>query len=169
MDFAIIYLLVPQPGTPVYEIFKQEGLINLEPYMDPHSDEWYKISITYCNGFRTKHFTNEQLQAELSRAYRLFIIHKLITPRTYINLIRKIRSWEDLRYMLGLLHYPFNMVLAMLKGIRLSNNSIRGAHHGELHNIEKEVLTSSAMGAAAGAEPCGPNSPSQADSQTNKN
>jgi magnesium-protoporphyrin IX monomethyl ester (oxidative) cyclase len=132
MDLAIFYLLVPQPGTKVYEEMKAEGLIDLAPYMDPASPEWYKISLTYGNGFRNRHLSNEELQQILSNAYRQFIVYKLTRPRTYLNLIRKLRSWEDVLYLFHLLHYPLGMLRRMIFGQRLSNLSIRSAHHADL-------------------------------------
>lgn len=124
MDFAIIYLLTPQPGTEVYDIFKQQGLIDLDAYMDPHSDDWYKISITYCNGFKSQNFSNKELQHILSQAYKEFIIHKLFSLQTYINILRKIHSLEDLRYMFGLMAIPMRMLTRISLGKSLSNLSL---------------------------------------------
>jgi radical SAM superfamily enzyme YgiQ (UPF0313 family) len=125
MDFAIIYLLTPQPGTEVYNIFKQQGLIDLDAYIDPNSDDWYKISITYCNGFKTVLFSNEELQNILSKAYKGFLIYKLFSPQTYLNLLRKIKSMEDIVYLLRLVTIPIGMLLKIIFGKRLSNVSIR--------------------------------------------
>jgi len=125
MDFAIIYLLTPQPGTEVYAIFKQQGLIDLDAYIDPSSEYWYKISITYSNGFKNLTFSNQELQEILSRAYKEFLLYKLFSAKTYLNLIRKIRSFEDLVYMFSLMFFPLNMLSKMISGKRLSNMSIR--------------------------------------------
>jgi hypothetical protein len=123
----------------VYEEMKAEGLVDLAPFMDPASPEWYKISLTYGNGFKNRHLSNEELQQILSNAYRQFIVYKLTRPRTYLNLIRKLRSWEDVRYLFGLLHYPLGMIKRMLLGRRLSNLSIRSTHHAELHKTDPAV------------------------------
>lgn len=136
MDLAIIYLLVPQPGTKVYEEMKAEGLIDLTPYMDPASPEWHKISITYGNGFRNRYLSNEELQKILSDAYRQFIVYKIARPRTYLNLARKLKSWEDVRYLFQLLHYPMGMLRKLAAGKRLSNFSIRSTHHSDLHAVD---------------------------------
>lgn len=138
MDFAIFYLLVPQPRTEVYDILKQQGLINLDPYLDPHSNEWYKISITYSNGFKTMAFSNRQLQDILGKAYKDFLIYKLFSIQTYINIVRKTRNLEDFRYMLRLATIPFKMLLEALLGNRLSNVTIRGRFK-ELQNVEDKI------------------------------
>lgn len=135
MDYAVIYLLTPQPGTEVYRIFKEQGLIDLDRYLDPRSQEWYRISITYCNGFKNLQFSNTQLQEMLSEAYREFILHKLFSVRTYINLLRKIRSFEDLRYMMNLMVMPLRMLKGILLGKRLSNLSVRGKIEKQLEPI----------------------------------
>lgn len=125
MDFAIVYLLTPQPGTEVYDIFKKQGLIDLDAYIDPHSEDWYKISITYSNGFKTIRFSNEELQHILSGIYKQFIIYKLFSFQTYINILRKIKSIEDLVYTKNLISIPASMCIKLILGKALSNVSIR--------------------------------------------
>ncbi len=125
LDFALFYLLTPQPGTEPYKILKQQGLIDLDQYIDPFSKEWYKISITYSNGFKTVNFSNAQLQGIVSQAYNDFLFYKLRSPRTYVNVVKKIRSIEDFKYLLGLSAVPVSMLLRALTGGRLSNISVR--------------------------------------------
>jgi anaerobic magnesium-protoporphyrin IX monomethyl ester cyclase len=138
MDFVIIYLLTPQPGTEVYNIFKQQGLIDLDAYMDPHSDDWYRISITYCNGFKSLHFSNKELQDILSQAYKEFMRYKLCSPQTYLNVLRKIRSFEDLRYMFALAAIPARMLTRMTLGKSLSNLALASKKNTKtLKAIEK--------------------------------
>lgn len=139
VDFAVFYLLTPQPETEVYNIFKQQGLIDLDGYIDPHSDDWYKISITYCNGFKTVIFSNEELQNILSNAYKEFLIYKLFSFRTYINLLRKIKTTEDVIYMSKLMSIPIKMLSNVISKKRLSNVSIRNQNK-ELKSIDKIVL-----------------------------
>lgn len=134
MDFAIFYLLWPQPGTEVYEILKQQGLIDLDAYIDPHSDDWYELSLIYSNGFKTLLFSNQELQSILSQAYKDFLIYKLFSLQTYFNLLRKIKSAEDIIYMLHLMTVPMRMLLKMIFRKRLSNVSIHNAHK-ELKSI----------------------------------
>ncbi|NQV00377.1 MAG: radical SAM protein, partial [Parcubacteria group bacterium] len=125
MDFAIFYLLWPQPGTEVYEILKQQGLIDLDAYIDPDSDDWYKLSLVYSNGFKTLTFSNKDLQDILSRMYKKFLVYKVFSLQTYINVLRKIKSIEDIIYLLHLITFPIGMLLKMIFGRRLSNVSIR--------------------------------------------
>ncbi|MFH1507997.1 MAG: radical SAM protein, partial [Candidatus Omnitrophota bacterium] len=138
MDFAIFYLLTPQPGTEVYNILKEQGLIDLDRYIDPKSEDWYKIGITYCNGFKTSLFSNQELQDILAKAYKDFLFYKLRSLSSYMNLVKKIKNWEDFRYMLGLASVPLNMILGMLLGNKLSNVSIRDKDK-ELSNIEDKI------------------------------
>jgi radical SAM superfamily enzyme YgiQ (UPF0313 family) len=137
MDFVIIYLLTPQPGTEAYQILKQEGLIDLDGYLDPHNPDCYKISLTYCNGFKTRFMSNAELQETLAFAYRSFLIAKIFSFRTYYNALLKLRSWEDCRYMFKLAAIPLRMFFWTLIGKRLSNTSIRSKHHAdyELKNV----------------------------------
>ena len=109
----------------MYDIFKQQGLINLDDYIDPHSDDWYKISIVYSNGFKTSIFSNGELQNILSNAYKEFLIYKLFSIQTYINILRKIKSFEDIIYAQNLMTVPIKMLLKMMLGKGLSNVSIR--------------------------------------------
>lgn len=124
LDFAIFYLLTPQPETQVYKILKKQGLINLEPYLSPHSPSWYKISLTYSNGFKTKFFSNRKLQETLAWMYKEFLLYKLFSLQTYINILKKTRSFEDLVYTLKLITIPLNMLMAMIFNKKLSNISI---------------------------------------------
>ncbi|OGX15656.1 MAG: hypothetical protein A2166_02685 [Omnitrophica WOR_2 bacterium RBG_13_41_10] len=137
LDFAIIYLLTPQPSTEVYDILKENGLIDLDKYIDPFSEEWFKISITYNNGFKTQFFSNSQLQQILSSYYREFIIYKIFSLKTYINLIKKIRSLEDLCYALSLSVIPIKMLLRIVTGKKLSNISLIKKNK-ELQHIQAE-------------------------------
>jgi len=135
LDFAIFYLLTPQPGTEVYEIFKAQKLIDLDSYIDPYSDQWYKISITYSNGFKTLNFSNKDLQGILSEAYKEFILHKLFSIRTYTNLLKKVKSWEDFIYMLKLSTHPLKIFFNMVLGTKLSNVTTQ-TQARELKNVE---------------------------------
>lgn len=135
LDFAVFYLLTPQPGTEVYGILKQQGLIDLDPYLDPHSEHWYRVGLTYINGFRNANLTNSELQELLSSAYKQFLLHKVFSLRTYFNAVRKIRSVEDFKYLLHLLHPAFNMLRQIVLGLRLSSGSIR-RKQGELEHTE---------------------------------
>lgn len=138
IDFAIFYLLVPQPATEAYQILKDQGLIDLDSYIDPSSEEWFRISIVYSDGFKTKFFSNSQLRELLNKAYRDFFIYKIFSFQTYINLVRKVRNFEDLKYMLGLATIPFMMLVKFIFGNKLSNTAIRGKFR-ELKDMEEKI------------------------------
>ncbi len=57
----------------------------------------------------------------ISDAYNSFIWSKIFSLNTYINLIKKVKSWEDFRYLLGLLKVPMRMLFG-----HLHNEGIRG-------------------------------------------
>ncbi|MBU1122656.1 MAG: radical SAM protein [Candidatus Omnitrophica bacterium] len=126
LDFIICYLLVPQIGTEVYNILKQQGLIDLDKYVDVYSADWHKISLMYNHGFKTLAFSNEDLQNMLSQIYKAYLFYKIFSLRTYINLLRKIKSFEDFVYMAKLLSLPAKMVTKMVFGDKLSNTTMQG-------------------------------------------
>lgn len=113
LDFAMFYLLVPQPGTPIYSIYKEKGLINLDPYLDPAYSgmDMYKLATVYANGTPTEHFTQKQLQDWLAKIFRSYILYKVFSFRTYFNLVRKINSFEEFRFMIGLVKLAVKYVI----------------------------------------------------------
>ncbi len=115
MDFPVIHLLNPQPKTEVYDIMKQEGLI---------TDD-YDLSFVIGNGFKTHLFSNKDLHNVVANLYKSFLIKKLLSWRTYTNLIKKIRNFEDFRYMLGLSTIPIGMLKNAFLGRKLSVISMR--------------------------------------------
>jgi radical SAM superfamily enzyme YgiQ (UPF0313 family) len=111
LDFAVFLILIPQLGTRAYDSMKQKGLIDLEPsWVEPGHVEWYKIGLFYCNGARTSLFDTRDLQRLRARAYRSFLVHKIITIQTYVNLLRKIRAFEDILYILRMVAIPIQML-----------------------------------------------------------
>ena len=87
-DFACFYLLIPQPTSDVYKYY-DESLIDEE-----------SLNETGCD---TKYFTKYELRKIQKKFYRNFIISRVL--RYILNpflLIRKIRSMEDVRYIIRL-------------------------------------------------------------------
>lgn len=115
MDFPVIHLLNPQPKTEVYEIMRREGLIT----------EDYDLNFAIGNGFKTHLFSNADLHKIVAKLYKDFLIKKTFSLRTYINLAKKIRNLEDLRYMLGLSTIPIKMLKNAISGVKLSVISAR--------------------------------------------
>ncbi len=113
LDFAMFYLLIPQPGTRIYKIYKEKGLIDFDKYLDPGytGKDRYKLATAYANGTPTEHFSQKELQDWLAKMFRSYMLHKVFSPRTYFNLIRKIRSFEDVRFMGGLIKQAFVWVV----------------------------------------------------------
>lgn len=113
LDFAMFYLLIPQPGTRIYKICKEKGLIDLDKYLDPNytGKDRYKLATAYANGTPTEHFSQKELQDRLAKMFRSYVLHKIFSPRTYFNMIRKIRSFEDIRFMAKLINQAFIWVI----------------------------------------------------------
>lgn len=107
-DFATFYLLAPHLTSDVYTFFKKEGLLDFETVFtdrwldDSKYEEMFKA--LYVGGFATKFLTADELKKLQLKAYRSFIIHRtlsyLINP---LKILRKIRSAEDLLYVLKLM------------------------------------------------------------------
>ena len=107
-DMGVFYALMPHPASDVYSIFKTEGLLNLDPIMDPTTikevDDFAKIGETLSQrGAKTKYCSSEEIEEMLSEAYHDFFKARV---RSYIlnplQIARKIRSFEDLRYTIQL-------------------------------------------------------------------
>ena len=54
--------------------------------------------------------------------YKEFVKYKLLSPITYINIFKKIRNWEDLKYTLGLIWFARKIVFKRL----INNETVRG-------------------------------------------
>lgn len=113
-DFAVFFLLMPQPTSEVYQYFKKEGLLNFDSFFE--SDEFdegefeeinYVLNETGCD---TVYFNKEELSRFQKKAYRSFVIHRAMT---YIfnplRLARKINSVEDFKYILRILSKGFGI------------------------------------------------------------
>jgi radical SAM superfamily enzyme YgiQ (UPF0313 family) len=107
-DFACFYLLIPQPTSAVYGYFKKEGLLNFDNFFEANDfDEEIFEKINYIlneAGTDTLYFKKEELNRLQKAAYRSFIIYRGLTYLfNPVNLIRKINSSEDFRYVCKLL------------------------------------------------------------------
>ena len=107
-DMGVFYALMPHPTSDVYPVFKAEGLLDLDPIMDPttikESDDFAKIGeILSQRGSQTKYCSSEEIQEMLSEAYQTFFKARL---KSYLlnplHIMRKIRSFEDLQYTVQL-------------------------------------------------------------------
>jgi len=116
VDQAIFYLLVPQPGTGVYEIFKKQGLLDLDQYLNPNKpDEDGQLGRIYVSGVATKNLTKGELQELLNYAYTSFLRHKFLSIISNPSqIVRKIHSLEDLKYLFGLVREVLRMLVNSL-------------------------------------------------------
>lgn len=104
LDFAVFYLLFPLPGTRIYKTFKDKKLLNFDPYLDPtyKGDDFSILARINTNGYPTENFNLAELQDWLSRIYRSYFLYKAVSFKTYLNLLRKLKTLEDVRYTYGL-------------------------------------------------------------------
>lgn len=113
-DMAVFYLLCPHPGTKVYDVFKEEGLLNLDAIMDPtvnlSDKDFEEIGLKLTGrGLRTRYFTPEEIQRYLGLAYKSFFKASLKHFLNPVRIIRKIRNLEDLLYTLKIVKMGIKM------------------------------------------------------------
>lgn len=106
LDFAVFYIANPFPGTPLYQIFLQEGLL---------PDGGAQGIVRGC---RTKYFSHEELKGLQAGAFSSFMQSRLKKPWRFLN---KVRSLEDLIYTYklsrNLLKILLNQALVRKRGI----------------------------------------------------
>jgi anaerobic magnesium-protoporphyrin IX monomethyl ester cyclase len=105
VDFALFYRLGPRPGTPVYEIFKKEG------WLPKDERELYSESVA-CE---TKYLKGKELYEIQSEAYSRFFKARLLSFLNPVRTWRKIHSFEDSRYVLGLMVVGLKMMMSLLR------------------------------------------------------
>lgn len=86
LDFAIFFIANPYPGTEMYDIFLQEGLLSEDENL-------------IVNGTDTKYFTQRELVTIQARAFSRFLKSRILKPW---RLLSKLRNLEDGRYMIKL-------------------------------------------------------------------
>lgn len=107
-DFACFYMLIPQPTSNVYQYFKKEGLLNFDNFFESDTydeEEFEKINyILNETGCDTVHLKKEELSSLQKKAYRSFMLHSVLKYTSNpLHILRKIRSIEDLRYIMRIL------------------------------------------------------------------
>jgi magnesium-protoporphyrin IX monomethyl ester (oxidative) cyclase len=126
-DFATFFLLIPQPTSDVYNYFRKENLLNFDRFFEDlkiNGDEFEKINyILNETGADTKYFKKEELREIQKKAYREFITYRALS---YLfdptKLVRKIRSKEDLFYLLRLLSYGAKIFLRTINPLNLKSS-----------------------------------------------
>ncbi len=115
VDMAIFYLLIPVPGTQVYEILKRDGLVSFESFLDVSrrsfltTEELAEIGTRMAGlGTTTRLFEENELREFVTDAYTRFLHHRVRSIGNVGRWLRKIRSYEDLAYMarLGVVFTP---------------------------------------------------------------
>lgn len=121
-DFATFYLLSPHMTSDVYGYFEKEGLLDFNAFFKENKldevqyESMYKILNE--GGLATKYFTRQQLRQLQSRAYRSFIIRRVLTYMAFIPLLQKVHSLEDAGYVLKLI---FNGLKIALKSFTMKS------------------------------------------------
>lgn len=99
LDFAAFFIATPFPGTPLYDLYKQEGLF--PDFGVGEALKWEGCQQVVMTD--TKHFTKEELQAYLKEAHGRFYgsrIKKFMNP---LRVLRKTRDQYEMKYFLKLL------------------------------------------------------------------
>ncbi len=126
-DFATFYLLIPQPTSDVYQYFRKEDLLNFDSFFEElkvDDEDFARINaILNEEGSDTIYFKKEELREIQKQAYREFIIHRglsyLFHPQ---RILWKIRSKEDLNYVLKLLTHGLKIGLRTLNPFYLKSS-----------------------------------------------
>lgn len=118
-DFAAFFLLMPFPGTKVYDVFKKEGLLNFDRLLDPSFKNKYQMGELGAAlaqvGCQTKYFSQKELQVFLTKAYNKFWRARFISFLNPIRVIRKIHSFEDMRYVLKIVSVGIMLKINQLR------------------------------------------------------
>lgn len=141
-DFATFYLLIPQPTSDVYQYFRKEKLLNFDLFFEDlkmNADQLEEINyILNETGSDTKYFKKEELRKIQKQAYREFITYRafsyLLKPG---SLIQKIRSKEDLLYILKLLNYGLKIFLRTINPLNLKSSDFL-YQKASLKNVQKK-------------------------------
>lgn len=59
----------------------------------------------------------------IENLYKEFIVYKILSLRTYINLVKKVKSIEDLKYTWGLVWFALTKIVFKQK---VDNETVRG-------------------------------------------
>ncbi|HDZ00221.1 MAG TPA: radical SAM protein [Nitrospirae bacterium] len=136
-DFAAFFLLMPFPGTKAYSTFKKEGLLDFDDLLDPsveaRESQYEKLGATLAQkGCQTKHFTPEELQNFLSKAYAIFLSARFKRFLNPLHILRKINSLKGLKYVLRLVLVGIKLKLSQLKYKEFSAHMINRVNKDNL-------------------------------------
>jgi radical SAM superfamily enzyme YgiQ (UPF0313 family) len=88
-DFVSYAVMIPYPGTPVYDKYYKD-IIN---FSEPDIWKYFTALSGDLAGFGSKHFTREQLSEFMALGFRKFYLR----PKKILQLITKIRTLDQLK------------------------------------------------------------------------
>ncbi|MFZ5366164.1 MAG: B12-binding domain-containing radical SAM protein [Patescibacteria group bacterium] len=134
-DFVGFILLMPFPGTDVTKIMVNEGLIKEADFKKT------KIAALFSGykGAATKYFTPLELKHAQSQAHKRLMFSRLLWPITRpATLLRKIQSFEDLKYAIRITKNYLYMFILTIKLGEFKTHRIREAVNLGLKGVESE-------------------------------
>ena len=106
VDLAFFFRLGPRPGTIIYQIFEKEGWLMKDRHLLFSED-------VAC---QTKYFSGDERVEKQNQLYRRFLTKRWLRLSSLSRVAGKIKSWEDLRYILRVtmagLRLGFNLLSA---------------------------------------------------------
>ena len=116
-DFACFFTLLPHSSSRVYKDFVKEGLIDPKDQMSALNE----------GGTPTVHFSKKTIKDWQKQAYNEFVTHRMWQYIKHpMQVLRKIRSFEDFRYLLRIVRMGIGMKLKQGKKIVTSKDFIYG-------------------------------------------
>lgn len=109
LDYVVFFIATPLPGTELYNIYKNEGLLSLE-FDNPQEIKW--IGAKHKPMCDTKYFKREELEVCLKDAHRKFyksLTYKFMNP---IRSLRKLTGMAEIKFFLKLVRKYKSIVAA---------------------------------------------------------
>ena len=119
-DFAAFFLLMPFPGTRVYDVFKVEEFLNFDDLLDPsienRESQFAKLGAALAQkGCDTNYFSQNELQLFLNNAYAKFWKARFVSFLNPLRILRKINSSKEFKYALRIILVGIKLKLNQLK------------------------------------------------------
>ena len=130
-DMAVFYLLCPHPGTDVYQDFQKDGLLDFEHILDPasfNSEQDFEEIGTQLggSGASTNHLSPTQINDYVNLAYKRFFKNRLMNALNPVRTLRKIHSFEDLKYTIKVGKLGIESALQTIISEKFSSQKIAG-------------------------------------------
>lgn len=114
VDLAFFFRLGLRPGTQIFEIFKKEGWL----IKDRH------VMFSEDATFQTKYFSGEEVIDMQKKLYRNFLIRRWLNPMSIFRVLNKIRSWEDLNYIMRIISAGIRLNIHLLSAKKAVTSKI---------------------------------------------